>query len=61
MTLKGDATFKGKLTHGWKIDIRYLVNFHGKSLKSGNLLFDGLLFSKAYKNLVEKVQKGYVS
>ena len=21
MTLKGDAKFKGKLTHGWKIDM----------------------------------------
>ena len=31
------------------------------SRKSGNLHFDGLLFSKAYKDLDEKVQKSYVS
>ena len=47
MTLKGDAKFKGKLTHGLKNDIRNLVNFHASSGKSENLHFDGLLLSKA--------------
>ena len=61
MTLKGDANFKGKLTCGLKNDIRNLVNFHASRQKSGNLHFDGLLFSKAYKDLDEKVQKSYVS
>ena len=61
MTLKGDTKFKGKLTCGLKNDIRNLVNFHASSRKSENLHFDGLLLSKAYKDLDEKVQKIYVS
>ena len=55
MTLKGDAKFKGKLTCGLKNNIRNLVNFHASSQKSENLHFDGLLLSKAYKGLDEKV------
>ena len=61
MTLKGDAEFKGKLTRGLKNDMRNLVNFHVSSRKYENLHFDGLLLSKAYKVLDEKVQKSYVS
>ena len=61
MTLKGDAIFKEKLTGGLKNDIRNLVNFHATSRKSENLHFDGLVLSKAYKVLDEKVQKSYVS
>ena len=61
MTLKGDAKFKGKLTCGLKNNFRNLLNFHASSWKSGNLHFDGLLLSKAYKDLDEKVQKSYVS
>ena len=61
MTLKGDAKLKGKLTRGLKNDIRNLVNFHVSSRKYENLHFDGLLLSKAYKVLDEKVQKSYVS
>ena len=61
MTLTGDAKFKGKLTCGLKNDLQNLVNFHASSQKSGNLQFDGLLLSKAYKDLDEKVQKIYVS
>ena len=61
MTLKGDAEFKGKLTRGLKNDVRNLVNFHVSSRKYENLHFDGLLLSKAYKVLDEKVQKSYVS
>ena len=57
MTLKVDAKFKGKLTLALKNDIRNLVNFHAKSRKSGNLHFDQLLLSKAYKDLDENVQK----
>ena len=47
MTLKGDAKFKRKLTCGLKNDLRNFVNFHVSSRKSGNLLFHGLLLSKA--------------
>ena len=36
-------------------------NFDANSRKSENLHFDGLLLSKAYKDLNEKVQKSYVS
>ena len=61
MALKVDAKLKGKLTRGLKNDIRNLVNFYASSQKSGNLNFDGLLFSKAYKGLDEKVLKSYVS
>ena len=61
MTLKVGAKFKGKLTRGLKNDIRNLVNFCAISRKSENLHFDGLLLSKAYKVLDEKVQKSYVS
>ena len=60
MTMKGDAKFKEKLTRGLKNDIRNLVNIQKTSRKSKNLHFDGLLFSKAYKELDEKVQKIYV-
>ena len=56
-----DAKFKGNLTRGLKNDLRNLVNFHASSRKSGNFHFDGLLLSKAYKYLDEKVQKSYVS
>ena len=61
MALKGDAKFKGNLTRDLKNYIRNLVNFHVSSGKSGNLHFDGLLSSKAYKDLHEEVQKSYVS
>ena len=61
MTLTGDAIFKEKLTRGLKYDKRNLINFHASSSKSENLHFDGLIFSKAYIVLDEKVQKSYVS
>ena len=61
MTLKGDATFKEKLTSGLKNDIKDVANFHGSSHNSENLHFDGLVLSKAYKVLDQKVQKSYVS
>ena len=60
MILKGDTKFAGKLTRGLKNDIKNLVNFHASRQKSQNLHFDGLLLSKAYKVLVEKVQKSYL-
>ena len=61
MALKGDAKFKGKLIRDLKDDIKNLVNFDASSRKSKNLHFHGLLLSKAYKVLDEKLQKGYVS
>ena len=57
MTLKGDH----KLTGGLKNDIRNLINFHASSCKSENLHFDGLVLSKAFNVLAEKVLKSYVS
>ena len=59
--MKGDAELKGKPTRGLKNDIRNLVNFHANSRKSEKLHSDGLLLSKTYKVLDEKVQKSYVS
>ena len=61
MTLKGDTKFKGKLNRGLTNYIRNLVNFHVNSRKSENLHFSGLILSKAYKVLDEKVRKSYVS
>ena len=61
MTPKGDVIFKEKLTGRLKKNMRNLVNFHASSRKSENLHFDGLILSKAYKVLDEKVQKRYVS
>ena len=61
MTLKSDAIFKEKLTGGLKNYTRNLVNFHASSHKSENLHFDGLVLSKAYEGLDQKVQKSYVS
>ena len=55
MTLKGDPKFKGKLTCVMKNELRNLLNFHASSRKSGNLHFDELFLSKAYKDLDEKV------
>ena len=59
--MKGDAIFKEKFTGNLKNDIRNLVNFNASTRKSENLYFDRLVLSKAYKGLVEKVQKSYVS
>ena len=43
MKLKGDAKFTGKLTCGFKNNIRKLVNFYVSSRKPGNLHFDELI------------------
>ena len=49
-------------TDSWlENDISNLVNLHASSWKSENLHFDGLLLSKTYKVLDEKVEKSYVS
>ena len=61
MTLKSVAKIKGKLPCDLKNDIRNLVNFHASSQKSENLHFDWIHFTKAYKDLDEKLQKSYVS
>ena len=61
MTLKDDAIFEEKLTGTLKNDIKNLVIFHVISHKSENLHFDGLVLSKAYKVLDEKLQKSYGS
>ena len=61
MTLNGDPKFKRKVTRDWKNNIRNMADFYASSQVSENLHFDGLLLSKAYKVLDEKVQKSYVS
>ena len=58
-TGKFEGKFEGKLTRGLKNDERNLVNFHASSRNCENLHFDGLLLSKAYKVLDEKVQRSY--
>ena len=61
MTLKGNAKFKGKPTCVLKNNIRNLANFCASRQKSENLHFDWILLPTAYKELDEKIQKGYVS
>ena len=53
--------FEEKLTFCLKNDMKNLVNFKTSNGKSENLHFDGLLLSKIYKDLDEKVQKSYFS
>ena len=48
-------------TDGFKNYTKNLINFHASSHKSENLHFDGLVLSKAYKVLDQKVQKSHVS
>ena len=55
MTLKSNAKFKEKLTRSLKNDKRNLVSFYASSRKSENFHFDGILLSKAYNVLDEKV------
>ena len=61
MTLKDDAIFKEKLTGGFENDKRNLINFDASTQKFENLHLYGLILSKTYKVLDEKVQKSYVS
>ena len=61
MTLNGVTKCKEKLSRYLENDIRNLVNFHASSQKSENFHFDGILASKGYKVLDQKVQKSYVS
>ena len=56
MTLKGEAIFKVKLTGSLKHYIRNLVNTHASRRNSESLHFGGLVLSKVYKILDEKVQ-----
>ena len=49
MTLESDAKFEEKFALGFKNDKRNLVNFNASSGQSGNLDFDVLLLSIAYK------------
>ena len=49
MTLESAAKFAEKLTLGSKNDMRNLLNINVSSGKSGNLHFDALVLSIAYK------------
>ena len=59
MILASDAKFEEKLAHGFKNDMKNLVNFNASSGKS--LHFDVLLLSIAYKVWAKKAQKSYLS
>ena len=61
MTMTSYAIFKEKFTFGLKNDTRNLVNFHARSRNPENVHFDGLVLSKVYKVLNEKMQNSYVS
>ena len=54
MTMKGNAIIKKILPGSLKNESRNLINFHASSRKSGNLHFDGLLLSTAYKVSAKK-------
>ena len=60
MTLKCHAKFEGKLTHGFKNDMRNLVSFHKSTQKSENFHFHGILLSKVYNVWAKKVERSYV-
>ena len=49
MTLKSDATFKEKLTCGFKYGMRNLVNFHPTTQKSQNFISMGYFCPKYMK------------
>ena len=55
MKLKRNAKFKGKLTRRLENDIKNLVGFYVSSRIFENLHFNGLLLSKAFEFLDEKV------
>ena len=61
MTLNGDVKFDEKLTLGSKKDMKNFVNFNVSSGRSGNLHFDVLLFSIAYKVSAKNEKKNYLS
>ena len=61
MTLESGAKIEEKLSHGFKNDMKNLLNFNASSGKSENLHFDVLLLSIAYKVSAKKVQKSYLS
>ena len=61
MTMKCYAKFQEELTHGFKSDMRSLVNFHQGTQKSQNFHLHGLLLSKVYNVWVKKVQRSYLS
>ena len=48
MTMTNDVKIEGKLTLGYKNDMRHLVNFNACSGKYRNVHFDVLLLSKVY-------------
>ena len=61
MTLKGKTKCKEELSRKLENDIKNLVNFRASSQKSKNFHFDGILASKGYKFLDQKVQRSYAS
>ena len=58
MTLKSDARSKGKLTFGFKYDMRNLINFHPATQKSKNLTLMGYFCSKYMRFELKKYRGG---
>ena len=54
MTLKSDAKFKEKLTCGFKLDVKNLVNFHSTTQKSENFFSMGSFCSKYTRSELNK-------
>ena len=59
MTLKSDAGSTGKLTFGFKYDMRNLINFHPATQKSKNLTLMGYFCSK-YMRFELKKYRGVI-
>ena len=61
MTLKRDERFKGKLTCGFKYDLRNLVKFHTATQKSEIFTSMGSFWRKYIKFELKKIQRSYLS
>ena len=60
MALKSDATFKEKLTCGFKYDMRNLENFHQATQKSENFTLMGYSGPKYMTFALKKKCRGFI-
>ena len=58
MKFKSDAKSKGKLTFGFKYDMRNLINFHPTTQKSKKLTLMGYFCSKYMRFELKKYRGG---
>ena len=60
MALKSDATFKEKLTCGFKYDMKNLENFHRATQKSENFTLMGYSVRKYMRFELKKKYRGFI-